>query len=194
MPNRLVISIQAWLDSYQAGENPSINDLCYLCEERVRQLVRPRLHTFPAIVQDSQTTDVVDETFLRLFKSLHKNIPLKSALDLERFLARIIRHVLLDMQKSIQRRRCRVGSLGDAEIADSDDEDDIVDVDLMVAFHEYIESLPSDEQELFDVFYYQGKTKLEGAELLGLPPTTAHTRWVKARYKASIKLGKDLTE
>jgi RNA polymerase sigma factor (sigma-70 family) len=186
--------IQAWLDRHCAGENPSPNELCRLCEDRVRQLVRPQLHTFPVVVQDSQTTEVVNETFLRFFKALGCNVRLQSILDLERFLARIIRRVLLDMQKAIQRRRRRVGSLGEEPIAAPADADDPVDADLMVAFHEYIEALPPDEQALFDVFYYQGKSKIEGAQLLGLPPTTAHTRWVKARYRASKALGRDLTE
>lgn len=185
--------IQAWLDNHRAGKAPPINELCWLCEERIRRLVRPRLNTFPAVAQDSQTTDIVDETLLRLLSAL-KHICPQSTLELERFLGRTIRFVLLDMQKAIQRRRRRVGWLGEEPIAAPGDSDDPVEADLMVALHEYIEALPPDEQALFDVFYYQGKSKVEGAQLLGLPPTTAHTRWVKARCRASKKLGRDLTE
>lgn len=193
MPLASTDPIQVWLDSHRAGQSPSPNDLCWLCEERVRQLVRPRIRTFRPVVQDSQTTDVVNETLLRLLAALNR-VSFPSILDLERYLARIIRHVLLDMQKEIQRRRRRVESLGDEPVAAPEDSDDLVDADLMVAFHEYIESLPADEQALFDVFYYQGKSKVEAAQVLGLPPTTAHTRWVKARYRASKKFGRDLTK
>jgi hypothetical protein len=42
--------------------------------------------------------------------------------------------VLLDMHKSIQRRRRRVGSLGDEPVPALDDADDAIDVDMMVAF------------------------------------------------------------
>lgn len=182
--------VQAWLDCHRAGGRPSVDELCRLCENRVRQLVRPRLRTFPLVVQDSQTTDVVNETFLRLLRSLGRNVSPPSVLDLERFLAAKIRQVLLDKHKAIRRRRRRVGELGDEPVPHHGDSDD----DLMVAFHEYVEALPPGEQALFDVFYYQGKTKSEAATLLGLPPTTVHTLWTKARVRLSRKLGHDLTE
>ncbi|VTR99484.1 sigma-70 family rna polymerase sigma factor : RNA polymerase sigma factor, sigma-70 family OS=Singulisphaera acidiphila (strain ATCC BAA-1392 / DSM 18658 / VKM B-2454 / MOB10) GN=Sinac_5005 PE=4 SV=1: Sigma70_ECF [Gemmata massiliana] len=185
--------VQAWLDAHRAGAKPPVNDLCSLCEERVRELVQPRLRTFPLVVQDSQTTEVANEALLRLLAALGRDVRPQSTLDLERFLAHIIRRVLLDMNRAIQKRRSQVGALGDAPVAAPEDEDRI-ETDLMVAFHEYIEALQPDEQALFDVFYYQGKTKLEAAALLGLPPTTVHAHWVKARYRASKKFGRDLTD
>ncbi|MBP3954090.1 sigma-70 family RNA polymerase sigma factor [Gemmata sp. G18] len=185
--------VQVWLDAHRAGTKPSHNDLCVLCEGRVRELVRRQLRTFPLVVQDSQTTEVANATLLRLLAALGSRVCPQSTLDLERFLAHIVRRVLLDMNKAIQNRRRRVGALGDAPIAAPEDGDQI-ETDLMVAFHEYVEALPPDEQALFDVFYYQGKTKLEAAALLGLPPTTAHAHWVKARYRASKKFGRDLTD
>lgn len=193
MPTHPPDPVQRWLDGHRAGLKPSLDDLCRFCEDRIRQLVRPRLRTFPLVVQESQTTDVLNETLLRLLAALNDVAP-PTVLDLERFLARIIRFVLIDMNKAIQRRRRRVGSLGDEAIVALGDHDDPVDGDLMAAFHEYVEALPPDEQALFDVFYYQGKSKLEAARLLGLPPTTAHARWTKARLRLSQKFGGDLTD
>lgn len=184
-------AVQAWLDRHQAGERPSLDDLCRLCEDRVRQLVRPRLRKFPLVVQDSQTTAVVNDALLCLLQALERDVRLATVFALERFLARIIRHVLLDTTKAIQRRRRRFGELGDEPASELDD---IADIDLMVAFHEYVDALPPDEQALFDVFYYQGKTKAEAAKLLGMAETTAHTHWTKARLRASRHLGADLTE
>lgn len=159
----------------------------------MRQLVRPQLRTFPLVVQDAQTTAVVNETLLRLLAVLEKpQVRPPTVLEFERFLAGIIRHVLLDMHKAIQRRRQKFVELGDNRAPAPDD--DPIDTDLMVAFHEYVESLPADEQALFDVFYYQGKTKEEAARILGLPPTTAHTHWVKARFHLQQRFGRDLTE
>src|SRR4051812_41885496 len=93
--------VQAWLDRHRAGERPSHDDLCRLCEDRVRQLVRPRLRKFPLVVQDSQTTAVVNDALLCLLRALERDVRLTAVLDLERFLARIIRHVLMDMTKAI---------------------------------------------------------------------------------------------
>lgn len=187
-------SVQRWLDRHRAGEKPALNDLCSLCEERVRQLVRPQLRKFPLVVQETQTTDVANEALLRLLAALDKNVTPPSTLDLERFLAAKIRYVLLDMNKTIQKRRSRVAALGDEPVPAPGDEADLVDVDRMVAFHEYVEALPPDEQALFDVFYYQGKSKTAAARVLGLPATTAHAHWVRARYRASKKLGRNLTQ
>jgi RNA polymerase sigma factor (sigma-70 family) len=183
--------VQRWLDSHRAGERPPLNDLCRCCEGRIRHLIRPRLRTFPLVVQESQTTEVLNETLLRLLAALNDNVTPPSPLDLERFLARIIRRVLLDMHKAIQRRRRRVGVLGDGPVAAPKDQDDLVDIDQMVAFHEYVEALPPEEQALFDVFYYQGKPKTEAARLLGLPPTTAHAHWTRARVRMSENLSRD---
>lgn len=184
--------VQQWLDRLRAGADPSPDELCRLCEARVRALVRPRLRTFPLVVQDSQTTEVANETLLRLLAALRAEVRPQSTLDLERFLAAKVRHVLLDMHKEIQRRRRRAGPLGDGPVAEPADID--IDIDLMVAFHEYVQQLPADEQALFDVFYYQGRTKVQAAALLGLTATTAHTRWTKARLRMSRKLGGDPTE
>jgi RNA polymerase sigma factor (sigma-70 family) len=184
--------VQAWLDRHAAGDRPPVDDLCRLCEARARRLVRPRLRTFPLVVQDSQTTEVVNETLCRLLRALGQDVRPRTVLDLERFLAGIVRRVLLDLHKAIQRRRNRVGGLGDDPVPDPDD-DDPVDTDQMVAFHEYVEALPADEQALFDVFYYQGKTRDEAAALLGLPPSTASAKWVKARAALGRRLGRDVT-
>lgn len=185
--------VQAWLDRHRAGDRPSLDDLCRLCEYRVRQLVRPRLRTFPLVVQDSQTTDVVNETLLRMLAALGRDVCPLTILDLERFLACIVRRVLLDMHKAVRRRRRRFAELGDEPIPVPDD-DDPVDTDRMVDFHEYVEALPPAEQALFDVFYYQGKSKDEAARLLGLPPSTVQAHWAKARFRLSQRFGRDLTE
>lgn len=186
--------LQHWLDRLRAGADPSPDELCRLCEARVRALVRPRLRTFPLVVQDSQTTDVTNETILRLLSALRGDVRPRSTLDLERFMASKVRHVLLDMHKMIQRRRRQTGPLGEAEFVLPAAEDAGVDIDLMVAFHEYVQQLPADEQALFDVFYYQGRTKTQAAALLGMTPTTAHTRWTKARLRLSRTLGRAPTE
>lgn len=185
-------AIQAWLDLHCAGEQPPLDDLCQLCEDRARQLVRPRLRQFPLVVQDSQTTAVMDDAFMRLLQALKQGVRPATHLDLERFLARIIRRVLIDSTKAIKRRRLRFNELVDEPASETDSE--IADIDMMAALHEYVEALPPDEQALFDVFYYQGKTKAEAAKLLGMPETTAHRHWTKARLRASRHLGADLTE
>ena len=185
--------VQAWLDRHRAGGQPPLDDLCRQCEDRVRRLVRRQLHTFPLVVQESQTTEVVNETLLKLMAALDRGTRLSSTLDLERFLARVVRNVLLDMHKAIQRRRHRVGELGNGPVPVPDD-DDPVGTDLMVVFHEYVGGLPADEQALFDVFYYQGRTKEDAARRLGLPPSTAQARWVKARFRLLERFGRDLTE
>ncbi len=184
-------AIQTWLDLHCAGERPRFDDLCELCEDRVRQLVRPRLRQFPLVVQDSQTTEVANDALIRLLSALARGVRLATLLDLERFLALVIRRVLLDTTKAIQRRRRRFCELGDEPASAPDD--DFADIDLMVVFHEYVEALPPEEQALFDVFYYQGKTKAEAAKLLGMAETTVHTHWAKARLRAGLHLGADLT-
>jgi RNA polymerase sigma factor (sigma-70 family) len=186
-------SVQDWLDRHRAGTKPPLDELCRLCQDRVRELVRPRLRRFPHVRAEEQTTDITNETLVRLLAALREVAP-PTTLDLTRFLAAIIRRVLLDRAKAVSRRLLPTAPPG-AEVAWSpEDTDHPMDDDLMAAFHEYVEALPADEKALFDLLYYRGLTTAAAAEALGLSPTTLKREWVKARLRVCEKLGRDPTD
>lgn len=55
-----------------------------------------------------------------------------------------------------------------------------VTVEDWVDFHDSVESLPQEEQEVFELIYYGGYGSLDVAEMLGISQSTAQRRWKKA--------------
>jgi RNA polymerase sigma factor (sigma-70 family) len=164
-----------------------------LCEGRVRLLARSRLRNFPQVRREEQTTDIANEALLRLCRAMRGVAP-ATPLDLTRFLAEIIRRVLLDRLKSIRRRHRPTGPLGPEPGRAPEDTDHPFDADLMADFHGYVDSLPGEEKILFDLLYYRGLTTAAAAEYLGLPTTTLKRQWVRARLRARERFGRDPTE
>ena len=173
--------LQAWIDRRTAGGAPSLDELIRLCEERVRELIRPRLNSFPAVRRQSQTTDILDETFLRLFPALDAKMP-PTPRNLFQLVAFKIRQVLLDRQK----RRPPGEALADpAEAADGHPMDD----DTMAAFHQYVHGLPAGDRAVFDLLYYHGQTPEQAAGCLGWSVVKTRRAWLKARLRVATRFG-----
>ncbi len=62
-------------------------------------------------------------------------------------------------------------------------------------FHEWVDSLPDDEREVFDLLWYQQLTQEQAAEVLGVTTRTIRRRWQDARLKlCKARLGESLPE
>jgi len=59
-------------------------------------------------------------------------------------------------------------------------------------FHEQAGALPGEEQEVFDLVWYQGLTHAQAAELLGVATKTVQRRWHAACVRLSEALGGEL--
>jgi RNA polymerase sigma factor (sigma-70 family) len=184
--------IQDWLTRHNQGLNPPVEDLCRYCQQRIKELVRPRLRSFPNVRREVQTTDVLDDVLMRLLAAI-KEVQLGTVMDLNCLVARIIRRVLLDRLRKIQRDMQRFSELPSDILIDTDMTAGL-DIDTMAAFHEYIDNLGSEEASLFDLLYYQGKSFEEAAKQLGIPKTTLRRNWAKSRDKMQAAFNKYLNE
>jgi RNA polymerase sigma factor (sigma-70 family) len=52
-------------------------------------------------------------------------------------------------------------------------------------FHEKVRELPEEEREVVDLYWYQGLTQAETAQLLGVHEKAVSRRWLSARLKLS---------
>jgi RNA polymerase sigma factor (sigma-70 family) len=172
-------TVQGALDRYLGGDESALDELLGHCRERLRGLVHQRLAGFPDVRADpiNDTSDVLNEGLMRIDRAVTQLRP-ATALDLFRLAARNIRWVLLDLAKKVPPGR-RV----DAELlAEHPDRPTRPESALVWdEFHKYLEELPGERKELFDLLYYDGLTITQAAEVLNRPRTTVSRQWMEAR-------------
>ncbi len=192
------IVVQRLLDQLKSGNREASQQLLNVTMERLRLLVQTILADRPAIKRWEEIDDVLQNSSVRLWRALEKHHP-PTPLDYFRLAASVIRRELIDLSRRY------FGPLGVAAnqvkswLPDdsrnplpidnlSDGTNDPVKMGNWSEFHEYIESLPADEQLLFDLLWYQGLTMQDAAEASGLSERTLRRRWRAAR----INLHRDL--
>jgi RNA polymerase sigma-70 factor (ECF subfamily) len=56
-------------------------------------------------------------------------------------------------------------------------------------FHEKVQLLPEAEREVFDLLWYEGLTRAEAAQVLGVAERTVKNRWRNAKLELQRLLG-----
>src|SRR5437773_551380 len=69
--------------------------------------------------------------------------------------------------------------------------DDVVQ-NAIVRLHRALQTLPAEEQEVFDLVWYQGLTHADAANLLGVATKTIQRRWHAACRRLHNALGGEL--
>jgi RNA polymerase sigma-70 factor (ECF subfamily) len=184
------VHIQACLDRLRGGDEAARADLLSCACERLRNLARKMLKSYPNVHRWEQTDDVLQNAILRLYRTLQQ-LPVETPHDFFRLAALNIRRELLDLAKHYYGPRSHgahhatPGSHADARGPEAEALADPSQEPGRLAawseFHERIASLPEEERETFDLLYYQGLTQAEAAELLEVSERTVKRRWQAAR-------------
>jgi RNA polymerase sigma-70 factor (ECF subfamily) len=141
------------------------------------------LRRFPGVGRWSDTDDVLQNSLIRLYRSLVIVKP-ESARKFYGLAAVEIRRELLDLVRSY------FGPEGIATNQDSNggklaclvsEENEPHTLVEWTEFHEQIEKLPDAEREVFGLIYYDGLSQSQAAKVLGLSLTTVKRRWQSAR-------------
>ena len=138
---------------------------------------------FPNVSAFVEADDVVQQTAVRLFKSLEEVTP-ATARDFFGFAAAQMRRELIDLA----RRWAGRPRPGNSPVEDSapvgeasDSTFDPAVLSRWTEFHEAAGRLPAEEREVFQLLWYHGLPTAEAAGLLGVSPRTVHRRWASAR-------------
>jgi RNA polymerase sigma-70 factor (ECF subfamily) len=188
-PADTLSQIQSWLVRLQAGDPAARDALLGLAGERLRQLARRMLQTYPRVRRWEETDDVLQNALLRLYRTL-KDVPPQSAADFLRLGALNIRRELLDLIKHYygpQGPGAHHATL-DPDRPQPPESAGHVSLDpgslaLWSEFHRQVENLPDEERAVFDLLWYQGLSQAEAAEVLGVTDRTIKRRWQLARIK-----------
>lgn len=160
--------------------------------ERLRLLARTMLRKFPNVGRWSQTDDVLQNALIRLHKSLSDVKP-ETPKQFYGLAATQIRRELLDLARKFQ------GAMGVGANHQTDHEELHVtnqatesarpeSLESWTAFHESIESLPDDLQDVVNLLWYEGMAQPAAAEVLGVSLATLKRRWRLARLRLFERL------
>jgi RNA polymerase sigma-70 factor (ECF subfamily) len=184
--------MQGWIDRLRAGDETARAELLRCSCDRLVALTRRMLRRYPRIRRWEQTDDVVQNVSLRLYRTLEQVTP-ESTRDFLRLASLNIRRELLDLAKhyygphGLGRHHASHpddSSRGDRPPAEGDPSDETHDpsrLDAWAEFHRQVSALPDELREVFDLIWYQGLSRAEAAELIGISERTLMRRWQEAR-------------
>jgi RNA polymerase sigma factor (sigma-70 family) len=150
------------------------------------------LRGFPRRTLETQTTEVFNDSFLRLLGLIDRR-PRMTLADFNRYIAHAIRWVLRDRLRNFQANPIEFVRMP-RELAEPEDRRGALDVDTMSAFHHHVETLSIEDQQMFEMLYYRGTSQNAAADMLGIPPTTLKRNWTRARLHVRARFGFDLDD
>ncbi len=192
------LAVQQCLDRFGTDWDHASRDLLSVAMNRLRLLSRKILADIPGVKRWDSTDDLLQNASLKLWKALETHHP-PTPVDFFRLAACIMRRELIDLSRS------RYGPLGlganhysprngtssvnrVAPLQAGTDSHNPEKLTEWTEFHAYIEQLPEEERQLFDLLWYQGLTQAEASELLGIPLRTLGRSWKMARVKLAETL------
>ncbi len=197
-----------WLDLLRAGDRDAVPRLIEHTCERLRTLTRRMLRRFPQVHRWEETDDVFCEALTKLHRALETVQP-ESSRHFYNLAAVQMRRVLVDFARryygaegmGAHHDTVQMGAdgLSDQRSApkyeSADTSGEPATLLEWTEFHEWVETLPDEEREVFDLLWYQQLTQEQAAEVLGVTTRTIRRRWQDARLKlCKARLGESLPE
>jgi RNA polymerase sigma factor (sigma-70 family) len=181
------------IERLRLGDKDAGDDLFRIVISRLEKLARRMLRTFPNVRDIADTDDVLQNSLLKLLRSLQRLKPL-STRHFFNLAAVHIRRELLDLARSCRGKgTVPIQSLwsGDFQSSEPSKTPDSCDAELWVRFHKAVDRLPIEEREVVGLFFYHGWTQRAIADLLDINERTIRRRWASARNHLRIMIGKD---
>jgi RNA polymerase sigma-70 factor (ECF subfamily) len=201
MADEPTVYLQQALERLQAGDEAARQELLAGAAERLRRLAHTMLRDYQRLKRWEQTDDVLQSALLRLYRALGTVTP-ATLRELYRLAALQIRRELIDLARHHfgpespgAHHESSPGTSGAAPQADPPDPTFGPDrLAHWAEFHEQASHLPPEEQEVFDLLWYQELTHAQAAELLGVATKTVQRRWHSACLRLHEALGGELPQ
>lgn len=198
------VAIQDRLDRLRAGDELARRELIECACQRLERLTRKMLHGWQRVHRWEETSDVMQNAMLRLYRALASAQP-ASVADFFRLAALNIRRELFDLAKHYYgpcgagARHATIGlrAQGSEEPAawePAESDSDPARAAAWAEFHAQVETLPDEEREVFDLLWYQELSQAEAAGVLGVSERTVKRRWAAARLSLHKLLGGTLPQ
>ncbi len=175
--------MQQWLQRWKTGDKAAADELLRKIGQRLENLARRMLRSFPRIRFHTETADICQAAAWRLLKSLQRLEPI-TVREFFLIAATQIRRELLDLARSIRRTPLAAIGYSFEENSDCDPLEAIAanpeELEIWSRFHEAVEQLSVKEREVFSLTFYHGWTQSEIAALLEIDERTVRRRWQSA--------------
>ena len=156
--------------------------------ERLERLVRRMLRNYPRLRRWEQTGDVLQNSVVRLHRSLAVVQP-ESARQFYGLAATQIRRELIDLtrhhfgpQGEATKHHTDRQERGDRALANyADRRGEPGSLAEWTELHEAVQRLPDAEREVFDLHWYEGLDQKQVAKILGVTDRTVKNRWRNAK-------------
>ncbi|WP_417385382.1 RNA polymerase sigma factor [Gimesia sp.] len=194
--------LQGLLDRWSAGDEEVIDELIVHSQGQLRRIASRMLAAKPHVGRWNQTDDVLQNSLIRLHRSL-KAVKPESKRAFNGLAAIQIRRELIDMARSLYgpegRGRNHKSDPGEVDpegnarplYDQADPATDVYGQLEMVDFHESVGRLADEEREVFELIFYQGMSQAEVANLLKVSERTVKRRWRQARLSLSRSFGEE---
>ncbi len=177
------VALQRCLDRWQAGDKGAADELLRMSLGRLEKLARKMTRSFPNIRDQADTDDVLQNSLVRLLRSL-QNLRPETTRDFFNLAAVHIRRELLDLaRRGRNKRMFRLDATDQDGHNPTEPEaasDSKADAENWANFHEEVERLPVEEREVVGLVFYHGWTQEQIAELFQVDERTIRRRWAAA--------------
>lgn len=192
--------LQRDLAAFHSGEPGAREALFRHVVDRLRLMARRMLRGYPRVRRWEDTADVLQNSLLRLMRSLETLRP-RTAREFLGLATVEIRRELLDLARhyggpeGLGSKHASVGA-GDSRFAERLPEtavESASELEGWTALHEAAANLPPPEREVFDLLFYQGCTQPAAAELCNVDERTIRRRWRRVLVRLHETLGEQLS-
>ncbi len=193
---------QALLDAGARGDDRAYDRLLARASDRLLGLARRMLRRYPHLQRWEQTDDVFQNAAIRLHRSLQNLRPDTvrgflglATVEIRRTLIDLIRHHFGPEGAAGKYRSDFKGDPDDDKGGllenEPDRHENLESLEVWSRFHEAMDQLPADEQEVMHLMWYGGIKQREVATLLGISLPTVKRRWYRARLRLQAVLEDD---
>lgn len=196
MPDPLfnTVMLQACLDRWRAGEREAADELLKAVLNRLQKLAARMIRGFPNVRGLADTDDVLQNSVLRLLRTLRSLRP-QTPRDFFNLAAVHIRRELIDLARRTRGKETvplNPAGSSDAPRPTEPTAPTMADSDQWVRFHEAVDQLPLEEREVVGLVFYHGWTQHKIAELFQVDERTIRRRWASACRRIRDSAGTEL--
>jgi RNA polymerase sigma-70 factor (ECF subfamily) len=197
-PSANTVQLQRWLARLRAGDASARDELLRAVGARLERLAHKMLRRFGNVRRWADTDDVLQNSLLRLLRTLEKVDP-PSMRDFYNLAAGLMRSELLDLARHFARAKRREAAAPGQPAPDASGPapdpaapaEDSDELERWTQFHEACAALPVEEREVVGLIYYHGWEQADVAELFGVSVRTVRRRWQEALVKLQGLLGEE---